>query len=144
MREIASETVAEAAVDHQPGASPLQLPPEAASAGRARRYIRDCLLAMGRPELVECAVLGVDELVANVCIHAHTSLVLTVLGDLGHPVRIEVTDYSANTPVRRTAAGDSLGGRGLTLLDACGSWGLGAPPTGGGKTIWFEPSATME
>jgi hypothetical protein len=124
--------------------APLELPPDTASAGRARRYVRDCLLAMGRPEFVECAMLGVDELVANVCVHAHTHLQLSVHGGR-HPVRIEVTDYSHDLPVRRESerATYSVGGRGLTLLDACGMWGIGTPPVTGGKTIWFEPSATM-
>jgi hypothetical protein len=36
-----------------------------------------------------------------------------------------------------------LGGRGLTLLDACGAWGLSDPPAKGGKTIWFEPGDSM-
>jgi anti-sigma regulatory factor (Ser/Thr protein kinase) len=99
---------------------------------------------MGHPELVECAVLGVDELVANVCTHARTPLVLAVHDEPGHPVRIEVTDYSADLPVRQTAESFALGGRGLTLLDACGIWGLEATPDTDCKTIWFEPSATMQ
>lgn len=120
--------------------SALELLPEARSAGLARRYVRDRLAEIGRPDLVECAELGVDELVANVCLHARTSLVLRVSGEADLPVRIEVTDYSPTLPVRQEAPTYSVGGRGLTLLDACGSWGLGTPPAEGGKTIWFEPS----
>jgi anti-sigma regulatory factor (Ser/Thr protein kinase) len=99
---------------------------------------------MGHPELVECAILGVDELVANVCIHARTPLLLAVHVDR-QSVRIEVTDYSTDLPVRQEAgrATYDVGGRGLTLLDACGTWGVATPPAGGGKTIWFAPSATM-
>jgi anti-sigma regulatory factor (Ser/Thr protein kinase) len=123
--------------------APLELPPETRSAGLARRYIRDCLTSLGRLDLLECAELGVDELVANVCLHAHTPLVLTVHGTANRPVRIEVTDYSPSLPVRQDAQTYSLGGRGLTLLDACGVWGLGDAPAGGGKTIWFEPGAAM-
>ncbi|HVT22149.1 MAG TPA: ATP-binding protein [Mycobacteriales bacterium] len=123
---------------------PLQLPPEASSAGEARHYVRDCLGALGRPELIECAVLGVDELVANVCQHAGTPLVVDI--GLAHDgrVRIEVTDLSPTAPVRRTASDEAIGGRGLTLLDACGRWGL-APTTtsGSGKTIWFEPFSSL-
>lgn len=122
----------------------MELPPEARSAGLARRYVRDCLTALGHPELVECAVLGVDELVANVCLHAHTPLVLTVLAMRDNAVRIEVTDYSTDLPRRRDAESFALGGRGLRLLDACGAWGLTEPPARGGKTIWFEPCAAMD
>jgi anti-sigma regulatory factor (Ser/Thr protein kinase) len=124
---------------------PLQLPPEAASAGEARHYVRDCLGAMGRPDLVECAVLGVDELVANVCVHAGTPLVVEMaMAPDDDRVRIEVTDLSPSPPVRREADEDALGGRGLTLLDACGRWGL-SPSTssGSGKTIWFEPYSSL-
>jgi hypothetical protein len=98
---------------------------------------------MGRPELLECAELGVDELVANVCVHARTPLVLTVRRAANRSVRIEVTDYSSSLPVRQEAQTYSLGGRGLTLLDACGTWGLGDAPADGGKTIWFEPGTSM-
>jgi hypothetical protein len=124
---------------------PLQLPPEAASAAEARHYVRDCLGALGRPDLIECAVLGVDELVANVCRHAQTPLVVDIGMDAEGSVRIDVTDLSPTPPVRRTAGDEAVDGRGLTLLDACGQWGL-APTTnsGGGKTVWFQPFASLE
>src|SRR5579862_3805606 len=123
---------------------PLQLPPEAASAGEARHYVRDRLGALGRSDLIECAVLGVDELVANVCRHAQTPLVVAVeMADNGH-VRVEVTDLSAALPVRRDPEHYAVDGRGLTLLDACGHWGVSGPNnSGGGKTIWLEPYATL-
>ena len=123
---------------------PLQLPPEAASAGEARHYVRDCLVAMGRPEFIECAVLGVDELVANVSVHAQTPLVVTIDTAADGQVRIEVTDLSPTAPVRREADENALGGRGLTLLDACGRWGLSLTTTSSsGKTIWFEPFSSL-
>ncbi|HVV76358.1 MAG TPA: ATP-binding protein [Mycobacteriales bacterium] len=122
----------------------LQLPPEAASAGEARHYVRDCLSALGRQDLVECAVLGVDELVANVCRHARTPLVVEVSLAEAERVRIEVTDLSPTPPVRRDADDYAVGGRGLTLLDACGLWGLAATTSSGsGKTVWFEPFSSL-
>jgi anti-sigma regulatory factor (Ser/Thr protein kinase) len=124
---------------------PLQLPPEAASASEARHYIRDCLSSLGRPDLIECAVLGVDELVANVCRHAQTPLVVEIVMDTDGYVRIDVTDLSPTPPVRREAGEYELGGRGLTLLDACGTWGVSPTTTsGGGKTIWFEPFSSLD
>lgn len=133
-----------AAADECAECRPLQLPPEAASAGEARHYVRDCLGALGRPDLIECAVLGVDELVANVCIHAQTPLVVALVVGADGRVRVEVTDLSAAVPVRRDAAEYAVSGRGLTLLDACGNWGLSATTTsGGGKTIWFEPFSSF-
>jgi anti-sigma regulatory factor (Ser/Thr protein kinase) len=122
----------------------LELPPDTASASRARRYVRERLLATGHPELVECAVLGVDELVANACVHAGTPLVVSVDLRTRGRVRIEVTDLSPTPPIRREPQQDAVGGRGLTLLDACGRWGL-SPTTdsGSGKTIWFEPYSSL-
>jgi anti-sigma regulatory factor (Ser/Thr protein kinase) len=124
---------------------PLQLPPERASAGEARHYVRDCLGALGRPDLIECGVLGVDELVANVCVHVGTPLVVAVEMREDGRVLIEVTDLSATPPVRREAGEYELGGRGLTLLDACGHWGLSpATESGCGKTVWFEPFSSLD
>jgi anti-sigma regulatory factor (Ser/Thr protein kinase) len=99
---------------------------------------------MGRPDLIECAVLGVDELVANACVLANTPLCVTLEVRADDQVRIEVTDLSPTAPVRRAAGEDALGGRGLTLLDACGRWGLSLVNTSGsGKTIWFEPFSSL-
>lgn len=142
--EIASKGVAA----RRSNIAPLHLPPQARSAALARRYVRECLTELGHKELTECAILGVDELVANVCRHAHTPLVLNVAISAGDRVRFAVTDFSETVPVRREAEAFALGGRGLTLLDACGTWGVikqgvGKPPTRGGKTIWFEPAVTM-
>jgi anti-sigma regulatory factor (Ser/Thr protein kinase) len=139
--DIASEDVARSGA--KPGPDALRLPPEAESAGLARRYVRDRLATLGRSDVEECAVLGVDELVANVFRHARTPLVLTVRLARGRRVRIEVTDFSNARPVRQDVATFALGGRGLTLLDACGAWGVGDPLKTGGKTIWFEPSPSM-
>ena len=123
---------------------PLQLPPEAASAAEARHYVRHCLAALDHLDLIECAVLGVDELVANVCRHAGTPLVVDVEMDRGGSVRIDVTDLSPTPPVRRAAGDEAVDGRGLTLLDACGHWGLAATTgSGSGKTIWFEPFSSL-
>jgi anti-sigma regulatory factor (Ser/Thr protein kinase) len=147
MSEIAFEDMASRGSDDRDvdrhRVAPLELPPEARSAGLARGYVRGRLAAMGRLDLLECAELGVDELVANVCLHAQTPLLLSVRGTANRSVRIEVTDYSTAEPVRQVAQSYSLGGRGLTLLDACGAWGLSDPPATGGKTIWFEPGATL-
>ncbi|MGN6474686.1 MAG: ATP-binding protein [Mycobacteriales bacterium] len=107
--------------------------------------MRDCLGALGRPDLIECAVLGVDELVANVCVHVGTPLVVALEMDGDGRVRIEVTDLSATPPARREIDDYEIGGRGLTLLDACGHWGvLPATTSGSGKTVWFEPFASLE
>lgn len=142
--DVMTRDTADAGSPRPASCRPLQLPPERASAGEARHYVRDCLGALGRADLIECAVLGVDELVANVCVHVGTPLVVALEMDRAGRVRIDVTDLSAAPPVRREVDEYELGGRGLTLLDACGHWGLSPTTTsGGGKTIWFEPFASL-
>ncbi len=143
-RGVTSEDVADSGWKRPASCRPMQLPPERASAGEARHYVRDCLSALGRPDLIECAVLGVDELVANVCVHVGTPLVVAVEMAADSRVVIEVTDLSATPPVRRNAGDYELGGRGLTLLDACGHWGVSpASTSGSGKTVWFEPFSSL-
>jgi hypothetical protein len=140
----ASRTHAEGGYVRPASCRPLQLPPERASAGEARYYVRDCLAALGRPDLIECGELGVDELVANVCVHVGTPLIVSVEVSGNGQIRIEVTDLSATPPVRREAHEYAVGGRGLTLLDACGRWGVSpATTTGTGKTVWFEPFSSL-
>lgn len=142
---VASRGFAEGGSMRPASCRPLQLPPERSSAGEARYYVRDCLSALGRPDLIECGVLGVDELVANVCVHVGTPLVVSVeMGNDGG-VRIDVTDLSATPPKRREVDEYELGGRGLTLLDACGRWGVvPATESGTGKTVWFEPFSSLD
>lgn len=123
---------------------PLVLEPVGESVSRARRFVRECLGALGRDDLDDCAELGVSELVTNSALHARTSIVIAVVRTRDGTVRIEVTDGSPLMPVIRRHARTATTGRGLRLLAACGRWGAAARSDGkSGKTVWFEPAASM-
>jgi hypothetical protein len=99
------------------------------------------LRAIGRPELLDSAELGVTELVTNACLHARTPLTLSIRV-LDHVVRIGVTDLSPRPPELRRGDPWATTGRGLRLLEGLGRWGVAVlSPPAVGKTVWFEPVA---
>lgn len=90
------------------------------------------------------AELGVSELAANVCLHAHTSFVVTVRLVDASRVRITVSDTSAASAIPQQAGPLATSGRGLHLLSAAGEWGVERPLDGSpGKLIWFEPASEL-
>ena len=100
-----------------------------------------------RGDLVECAELGVSELVANAIIHARAPYKVRVRGTASHP-RIEVVDGSTSPPVPPgPIAQDDLDllltfGRGLSIVAQCAvAWG--ATIEADGKIVWFEPAQEM-
>jgi hypothetical protein len=102
---------------------------------------------MGRPELVECAQLGVSELVTNALLHGEPPITVRVRGTAEHP-RVEVRDSSVEAPI---LPGDPLDrpqtddllltfGRGLSIVARCSdAWG--AEIEDDGKVVWFAPAA---
>lgn len=112
------------------------LPPQAASAGRARRFVADALTSARAPDAVDAATLLVSELVANAVLHAGGELRVRVACE-DRCVRVEVADGSPTTPKQRQQSRDATTGRGLLLVDALASdWGVRR--SGPGKTVWFE------
>ena len=63
----------------------------------ARRWVVDTCHDIGRSDLVECAELGVSELVTNALLHAFPPLTVRVRGTREHP-RVEVRDGSTEVP----------------------------------------------
>ncbi|MEP9363425.1 ATP-binding protein [Nocardioides sp. CN2-186] len=99
---------------------------------------------IGRQDLVECAELGVSELVTNALLHAAPPLSVRVRGTREHP-RVEVRDGSGDLPLLPSA--DPQGeddllltfGRGLGIVARCSSaWGVDLDEDG--KTVWFVPA----
>ena len=126
----------------------------------ARRWVVDACRTIGRPDLAECAELGVSELVTNAVLHGQPPVRLQLAGSGDHP-RIEVHDASTVAPQPASPAGgydvdsfdlDSFDeadlasltsfGRGLDIVArASAAWG--AMIEDDGKTVWFEPATEL-
>ncbi len=131
---------------------PLNRPPLALGRGArgvqdARRWVGDLCAEIGRPELAECAQLGVSELVTNALLHGEPPITVRMRGTAEHP-RVEVRDSSVEAPIlpnepldRPETDGLLLTfGRGLSIVARCGeAWG--AEIEEDGKVVWFAPTA---
>jgi DNA-binding NarL/FixJ family response regulator len=111
------------------------LPSVAASAGTARRFVREAMDAAAEEVMADVELL-VSELVINAVVHASSApRVDVVLGRDSY--RVEVYDDDPTMPELRDPAIHDRGGRGILLLDRLASrWG--ADPHGAGKVVWFE------
>ncbi|MEU7425855.1 ATP-binding protein [Streptomyces sp. NPDC040750] len=125
----------------------LEIRPDPAEVGRARRWARSRLAGSGigaDEPLAETLILLVSELVTNAVVHTGRPAVLRLsLPDPATraapsaPVRVEVADTSSRAPVPRCAGDEATGGRGLALVDCLADrWGWSAE--GAGKSIWCE------
>jgi anti-sigma regulatory factor (Ser/Thr protein kinase) len=121
--------------------STIELPPDAASPGAARRFVTECLdRVSGAP--VDVAVLLTSELVTNAVLHAGTPMVVTVTSGAGL-VRVAVRDGSAALPVVRYYDRGASTGRGLQLVETLARrWGV--ETDGASKTVWFEVASPDE
>ncbi|MEU2620418.1 ATP-binding protein [Streptomyces sp. NPDC007157] len=126
----------------------LEIRPDPAEVGRARRWARSRLAGSGiaaDEPLAETLILLVSELVTNAVVHTGCPAVLRLSlpgADRGGAeesvtVRLEVADTSDRAPVPRCVDSDATGGRGLALVDGLADrWGWS--PEGAGKRIWCE------
>jgi two-component sensor histidine kinase len=111
----------------------------------ARRWVVATCADIGRPELIECAELGVSELVTNALLHGAPPIQVRVRGTREHP-RIEVLDRSMERPLlppTHPEDDDDLlltFGRGLSIV-ARSSEAWGAEIESQGKIVWFNPAA---
>jgi anti-sigma regulatory factor (Ser/Thr protein kinase) len=111
----------------------------------ARRWVTSTCLDIGRPDLVECAEIGVSELVTNAILHGRPPISVRVRGTKEHP-HIEVMDTSCDPPVlpgSQPFADDEefllTFGRGLDIVGRCAeAWG--AEIEEDGKVVWFAPA----
>ncbi len=110
--------------------------------GEARRWVTSVVTDLSRDDLVECAELGVSELVTNALLHASEPISVGVRGTRDS-VRIEVSDGSPDLLIREPIRDDDrleTFGRGLTIGAHCArAWG--AAVDGRTKTVWFEPAS---
>lgn len=126
---------------------PLTLGPGPKGVRDARRFVVDICRAIHREDLVECAELGVSELVTNAVLHGAAPIQVRVRGTAEHP-RIEVRDASVERPVLPAASAldpDDLlltFGRGLAMVArASDAWG--AEIERDGKVVWFAPASHL-
>ena len=84
------------------GVLTVELPPEPASATRARSFAREELAASVPDDTLDTVALLVTELVTNAILHARTPLQL-ILDPGPDVVRICVEDHSPTPPAVRTA-----------------------------------------
>ena len=115
----------------------VELPAEEASAGVARRFVREACERRGAEEWLDELLLVVSELVTNAVIHARSacSVRLTWRDDA---VRVDVSDDGDGSPDPQLASEYDEEGRGLFLISAMSTaWGV-EPADGGGKSIWAE------
>ncbi|MFJ9798277.1 ATP-binding protein [Streptomyces sp. NPDC101145] len=122
----------------------LEIGPDPAEVGRARRWARSRLACPGiavDESLADTLVLLISELVTNAVVHTGCPAVLSLLFGPGGAgagiVRVEVADRSDCPPQQRRADGADTHGRGLELVDGLADrWGW--QPEGRGKRIWCE------
>ncbi|MEC4016797.1 ATP-binding protein [Streptomyces sp. H27-D2] len=140
----------------------LEVRPDPAEVGRARRWARSRLAGSGIRDdepLAETLLLLISELVTNAVVHTGCPAVLRMwfpgvpdddiagrgmrvpsvnaAGAGQGTVRVEVADSSARPPCQRHADNADTNGRGLELVDDLADrWGW--QPEGAGKRIWCE------
>ncbi|MEU9189544.1 ATP-binding protein [Streptomyces sp. NPDC048484] len=133
----------------------LEIRPDPAEVGRARRWARSRLAGSGieaDEPLAETLILLVSELVTNAVVHTGRPAVLRLsvpdavsgptageraIGAVVATVRLEVVDASTRAPRLRCSDGDDTNGRGLALVDGLADrWGWNTE--GAGKRIWCE------
>ena len=114
----------------------VELPPEPASASRARQLARERLRAVCPPDILDTVALLVTELVTNAILHARTPMQLELEAHADH-VRLCVEDASPEQPQVRRYGSDAVTGRGLVLVEQLAtSWGV--EPTLSGKVVWCK------
>ena len=111
------------------------LEPQAQTAGRARRLVRQALRRWELDDQLDAAELLVSEIVTNAVRYAERPITLRLLRT--DVLRCEVGDDAPLLPRMRHAAPEEEGGRGLYLVNRMAQrWG--ATRLGAGKVVWFE------
>ncbi|HVM20865.1 MAG TPA: response regulator [Egibacteraceae bacterium] len=122
--------------DVSPEPETLQLSAGMDSPSRARQFVKSTLQRWRRTSHVDDVMLLTTELVSNAVVHARSAVTVRVYNLADH-VRVEVTDYGGGALELKAPAADSLGGRGLLLVQELSrSWGTSAD--GHEKVVWFE------
>jgi anti-sigma regulatory factor (Ser/Thr protein kinase) len=120
----------------------LHMLPAPDAPGHARRWLREaCADSVLPDELIEDALVVVDELVTNAVVHAGTPIAVTVEYS-ANGCRCSVTDRCADGQLPRLVERADGTGRGLRLVSALSShWGVERSRTG--TTVWADLAPTV-
>ena len=103
---------------------------------RARALVERVVEDAGHAQLVATAVRLTSELVTNAVEHAGGLVSVRARCD-DHVLHVEVGDADSKVPERVALVDDSIGGRGMHLVDALATrWSTRS--VDGGKVVWFE------
>jgi anti-sigma regulatory factor (Ser/Thr protein kinase) len=119
-------------------AAEITLPDDEHSARRARTFLTEAYCGRHHARVLDEAQLLVSELVTNAVRHGGPPVRVRVScgGDDGAGLQVAVSDGNPHPPVRRDAAPEAEGGRGVALVDILSDrWGV--EHASSGKTIWF-------
>jgi PAS domain S-box-containing protein len=114
-----------------------RLQPLPASAGEARRLVRQALAEVDEQAVLYAAEVAVSELVTNAILHAATPVELTVDVTTA-TVTVSVRDWHPRLPAQRHWGATATTGRGLSLVASLSdAYGVD-PQEPVGKTVWFQ------
>ena len=112
------------------------LAPVPASAGEARRLVREALHEVGEDRAVDAAVLAVSEIVTNAILHAAMPFTLTI-EVTATAVTVTVRDGHPRLPAQRASTESATTGRGLAIVATLADeHGVDVQPPG--KAVWFR------
>lgn len=101
-----------------------------------RRFVEHTLLAWGEDELLDDAAVVASELATNAVLHARSPFQVSLARGAA-TVALSVRDADRGSAEPRSAAPDTMGGRGLMMVAAlCPSWGT--KRVADGKVVWAE------
>jgi len=117
---------------------PIMLPSEPASAGLARRLLREGLRGEANEGVISDVELMVSELVANSVEHGGASCALAISKPAEDVLRVAVSDWNQDVPHMGPYDPGAASGRGLQLIATLAQrWGHDRHPEIG-NTVWFE------
>ncbi|WP_432537259.1 ATP-binding protein [Kineococcus arenarius] len=114
----------------------ITLPDHEHSARRARTFLCEAYCSVHHARVLDEAQLLVSELVTNAVRHGGPPVRVRVHCDGTAGLQVSVSDGDPRPPVRRDAAPEAEGGRGVALVDILSDrWGVDRVDSG--KTVWF-------